>query len=73
VTLIAAGLIKGILTQHSEMPFREIMQLLIPFFVVFALAGFVLFGATIWIVKPILKIVYQNRVQQKRPKPPLVR
>ena len=55
------------------MPFREIMQLLIPFFVVFALAGFVLFGATIWIVKPILKIVYQNRVQQKRPKPALVR
>jgi hypothetical protein len=73
VTLIAAGLIKGILTQHHSMPFREIMQLLSPFFVVFALAGFTLFGATIWIVKPILKIVYQNRFQQNRPKPSLVR
>lgn len=64
-SLIVAGLIKGILTQHSALTFQEIMHLLTPFLVVFTIAGIVLFLAMIWVVKPILQVAYQNTFQRK--------
>lgn len=65
VSLITAGIIKGILLQHSNMPFNEIMKLLVPFFVVFSLSGFTLFGAMIWIVRPVLKVAFKSRTGGK--------
>ncbi len=60
VSLISAGLIKGVLTHHSDMNFSAIMEMLIPFFIVFFIAGLALLIAFLIIALPVITVAIKH-------------
>ena len=65
VSLITAGLIKGVLTHHSKMNFSAIMEMLVPFFIVFFLAGLMLLLAFLVIASPVIAVAMRHFSNQK--------
>jgi nitric oxide reductase subunit B len=65
VSLISAGLIKGVLTHHSDMNFSAIMEMLVPFFIVFFIAGLALLFAFLVIATPVITVALRHFRGQK--------
>lgn len=65
VSLIAAGLIKGVLTHYSEMNFSAIMEMLVPFFIVLFIAGLALLFAFLVMALPVIAVALRHFKNQK--------
>lgn len=62
LSLIIAGLIKGILTYHSSFDFHEIMNKISPFLIVFSISGLILIYSVFRIIFPLIR-EYVNSIK----------